>query len=164
MGHNERIRRERRRQRIIALLLVIVVSFGAYALSFLYQQNALLRVTFVPPGANATVHYMLEVADTPTKRSKGLMFRKSLAPNGGMIFIGTEDVVQKFWMQNTFISLDMIFIDKDKRVVGVLDSVPILNSEPRFVDTPSRHVVELAAGSAKRDGIVAGTVVQFSEK
>lgn len=161
MGHNERIKRDRRRQRWIALVLIFGLLFGGYALSVWYQQSLRLAVTFQPPGGKPSVRYHLEKADTPAKREKGLMFRKSLESGGGMIFFEEEDRVQRFWMRNTFISLDMIFVDKDKKVVGVVASVPILNEEPRFVDTPSRYVIELAAGSAARDGIVTGTQVQF---
>lgn len=163
MGHNERIRKERRRQRIIAVLIFVFVVCGGYLITYLYRQNALLPVTFLTEG-KPPVQYALEIADTPTKRAKGLMFRKSLGAKGGMIFLSNEDTVQKFWMENTFVSLDMIFIDRDKRVVGVLESVPILNTEPRFVDVPSRYVIELPAGSARRDEIHVGTVVQFPDK
>ena len=161
MGHNQRIKRERRRQKITALALIVVVLAGAYILSTLYDFSNRVKVTFVSPASGARIDYLLEKADTPALRSKGLMYRKKLDKRGGMIFIEDEDKIQKFWMQNTYIPLDMIFVNREKRVVGILDSVPILNTDPRFVDVPSRYVIELPAGSANRDGIVVGSQVEF---
>lgn len=161
MGLNRRIRNERKRQRLIALSLVLVVCVGAYLLSTLYDFNSRLKVTFVTPDGGQREDYLLEVADTPAARTKGLMYRKKLDRRGGMIFIDDHDEVQKFWMQNTYVSLDMIFVNNDRRVVGILDSVPILNTEPRFVDQPSRYVIELPAGTARKDGIVVGSRVEF---
>jgi len=99
---------------------------------------------------------VLELADTPQKRELGLMYRKQLAPNHGMIFVFPEEAVQSFWMKNTYISLDMIFLNKDLKVVGILESVPILNSEMRKIEKVSQYVVEINALEAEKLQIAEG--------
>ena len=100
--------------------------------------------------------FVLEVARTPKDKEIGLMFRTAMAPDRGMIFVSSQDTVQVFWMKNTYLSLDMLFLDRQLAVVGMLQNVPILNESPRKVDEPSRYVVELVAGTAARIGIRTG--------
>lgn len=79
----------------------------------------------------------------------------------GMIFVYPAPVNQSFWMKNTYIPLDMIFVGQNWKVAGVLQNVPISNTEPRSVDKDFMYVIELNAGSAKKGGIVAGSKVEF---
>lgn len=92
---------------------------------------------------------------------RGLMYRRELAENRGMLFLMKRREVQGFWMQNTLIPLDMIFIDDDYSVVGVVrDTVP-MDKTTRSVDKPSRYVLEVNAGWAKRHKVDAGTRARF---
>jgi uncharacterized protein len=160
MGLKSRLRKERQRQSLIALSIILALLLGGYAISMLYDERKKMQVVFET--ANGKSEFVLEVADTPAKQAKGLMYRKALAKNGGMIFIKQTDQVERFWMRNTFVSLDMLFVDAEKKVVGILESVPILNDEPREIGKPSRYVIELLAGTAKREGITIGTKVSFN--
>ena len=110
-----------------------------------------------------------EIADTPAKAEKGLMFRKSLAENGGMLFIFEEEAPRVFWMKNTFIDLDMIFIDADGVVTSVAANVPRSYSytpdhKVAYVPGRGRYVLELAAGGAKKHNIEEGSKIEFKLK
>ena len=103
----------------------------------------------------------VEVASTWEARERGLMYRRHLAQDRGMLFVFEEDAVQSFWMKNTFISLDMIFIDAHRRVVGVVAGATPHSLDPRTVGRPSRYVVEVNAGWCKANGVAAGAEVRF---
>lgn len=113
------------------------------------------QVRFLVPPHDVTV--AVEVARDPQDRARGLMFRTSLDALGGMIFIFDEEAIHPFWMKNTYIPLDMIFISEAKIVVGVLENVPPRTTTSRSVDLPSRYVVEVNAGFARAHRITVGT-------
>jgi uncharacterized membrane protein (UPF0127 family) len=120
------------------------------------------EVVFVASDGSKRATFNLEVVDSEPLRQKGLMFRDSLPENGGMLFIFDESEQLSFWMKNTKIPLDMIFIGSDRTVQGILESVPPMNEEPRYIpNTQSRYVVELAAGSSSRAGIRVGDTVRW---
>lgn len=108
--------------------------------------------------------FALEVARTPEQVAQGLMFRESLAPRSGMIFIFEAVEPRAFWMKNCHFPLDMVFTTRDGTVVDVLENVPPCESDP-CPSYPSRApadtVVELAAGDAKRHGIVPGARLSY---
>lgn len=89
------------------------------------------------------------------------MHRQRMDEDAGMLFLFDRSSVQSFWMKNTLIALDMIFIDENLRVVGVVENAEPLTLGPRTVGAPSRHVLEVNAGVAARHGIATGTVVEF---
>lgn len=98
----------------------------------------------------------VEVAATDKQREIGLMFRRRLDPGTGMLFIMETERQQVFWMKNTLIPLDMVFVASDRRVVGVVENAEPLTLSPRAVDGASRFVVELPGGFARASGIAAG--------
>ena len=114
---------------------------------------ATLPVVFAEAGG-AKVE--VEIARNEHDVTRGLMYRTEMAPDHGMLFRMPNREEQIFWMRNTCISLDMIFLDDDGTVVGVLDRVPILNELPRTVRRPSRYVLEVNAGWAAAHGVRAG--------
>ncbi len=110
--------------------------------------------------ASGDVPVQVEVADTPAERSRGLMFRRELAPDRGMIFVFDEVSDHEFWMKNTYIPLDMIFVSSDRRVVGVVNAAP-LDETAVGVGKPSKYVIEVNAGFARKYGIDGGTLVRL---
>lgn len=112
---------------------------------------------FVGPSGAITGNFQLELATNLEERRKGLMYRKpgEMEANQGMLFVFPNESKLSFWMENTYISLDMIFLNKSMDVVGILSDVPILTRTPREVEADSMYVVELLAGAAKRNGIMA---------
>lgn len=99
----------------------------------------------------------VEIADSPGERSQGLMNRQTLGADRGMIFMFPSDDVQSFWMKNTLIPLDMIFVNSALEVVGVVASAEPMTTTPRTVDAPSAYVVEVNGGFAAANGIANGT-------
>jgi uncharacterized membrane protein (UPF0127 family) len=103
----------------------------------------------------------LEVARTESQREQGLMNRTQLAPHTGMIFVFDGDGPVAFWMKNTLVPLDMVFIGADGVVRRVYANVAVVS--PALPDEAipreageAKFVIELSSGEAARDGIVAG--------
>lgn len=95
------------------------------------------------------------------------MSRTSLAPQTGMIFVFTSDSRVSFWMKDTLVPLDMIFVAADGTVRKVFARVAVVAPETPDAKIPietaqARYVIELSAGEAARDGIVAGTQLRFA--
>ena len=107
------------------------------------------------------VVFRVEVAVTREQHARGLMYRTQMDPDAGMIFVFDEPTVQTFWMRNTYLPLDMIFIGADRRIVGIVqDAVPETDTERR-VGAPSQYVLEIGGGLAARLGIHRGAEVDF---
>jgi len=103
----------------------------------------------------------VEVAKTPAQRERGLMYRERLDPDAGMIFIFDRDEDQSFWMKNTVIPLDMIFITRDLVVTGVVADATPFSLDSLTCGRPSRYVLEVNGGFAARHRIAAGTPVEL---
>ena len=120
------------------------------------------RVIFEVPGIGA-VPVRVEIARTPAQRARGLMYRRSLEADAGMLFVYPYPRLRTFWMRNTFVSLDMIFVGRDRRVAGVVERTVPLSEEPCEVDAPAQYIVEVNAGFAREHGIFAGVPVTFED-
>ena len=105
--------------------------------------------------------FQVEVADTPAKRELGLQYRRDLAPDHGMIFLFPSEAQQSFWMKNTPIPLDMIFIGKDRRIVGIVEQAAPFSLDPRSVAAASQYVLEINGGLSRRYGLKVGDSVRF---
>jgi uncharacterized protein len=107
------------------------------------------------------VAFYVEIADSPAKRELGLQYRRDLAADRGMIFLFPAESEQTFWMKNTPIPLDMIFISRDLKIVGIVEQTVPFSLDPRSVGAPSQFVLEINGGLAKRYGIQSGDRVRF---
>jgi uncharacterized membrane protein (UPF0127 family) len=108
--------------------------------------------------------FTVEIADTVEKRIKGLMFRKNIPQNYGMLFVFEREEIQGFWMKNTVINLDIIFLDKDKRVVHIISNVPPCQKEPCPVyrsARPAKYVLELRGERLKSLDLKVGDLIFF---
>jgi uncharacterized membrane protein (UPF0127 family) len=103
----------------------------------------------------------VELARTEAERERGLMFRRELAPDAGMLFLFDEPAVHEFWMKNTLIPLDMIFIAEDGRIAGIVARAVPGDLSPRTAGGPSRYVLEVAGGWADAHGVAPGDRVRF---
>ncbi|WP_437594601.1 DUF192 domain-containing protein [Sorangium sp. So ce1000] len=103
----------------------------------------------------------VEIARREPERARGLMYRTSMAENRGMIFVFQQPSNHSFWMHNTCIPLDMLFIDADGTIVGIEENTPTLDDSTFEVGCPSTYVLELNAGWARRHGVVAGQKVRL---
>jgi uncharacterized protein len=121
-----------------------------------------------PSGPTARIHagggpvdVAVEVVSTPAAMARGLMYRQSLADGHGMIFVFQQDADHEFWMKNTYIPLDMIFIAVDGRIVGIHANATPLSEAGVSVGRPSRYVLEVPGGYAARRGIAPGDRVEL---
>lgn len=108
--------------------------------------------------------FLLEVADTPLERQRGLMERSSLPDDHAMIFVYSSETVLQFWMFNTLISLDIVFVDGGLTVVDVqrMDPEPGVPSDRLTIypsAVPARYAIEMNAGRAGACGIEEGDAV-----
>ncbi len=103
----------------------------------------------------------VEIAKSDEARQRGLMFRRELPPDRGMIFLFDSTAEHGFWMRNTLLSLDMIFLGEDRAVVGVVERAEPRTDTVRTVKKPSRYVVEVAAGEAAAHAVGVGTRAVF---
>jgi YVTN family beta-propeller protein len=105
----------------------------------------------------------VDVANDPEEQSRGLMFRKSMEWNNGMLFVYEDVKYLSFWMKNTYIPLDMIFADKDLRIVDIKQDVqPCLQEDicPSYPSKqPAKYVLEVNAGFVQQNGIRVGDVL-----
>ncbi len=114
----------------------------------------------LPTQDGGSTKLTVELALTQDEHSKGLMYRTSMPEDHGMLFV-MERKVQHFWMRNTCLALDMLFIDTDGTISGVLENVPTLNEEERTVGCPTPYVLEVNAGWVRRHGVRPGTKVSL---
>ena len=118
-----------------------------------------VRVTF-PEASGLSVDAELVRSEHDTMR--GLMYRTSMSEDRGMLFDLRVREDHKFWMHNTCIPLDMLFVDEDGFIVGIVENAPTLNDESRGVGCPSRWVLEVNAGWTRRHGVKAGGFAKWS--
>lgn len=126
------------------------------------DRRRLAEVGF-PDGSRLKV----ELAETPEERERGLMFRTALGPEEGMLFVFDSDAGLSFWMKNTFVDLDMAWLDASGKVTVLHENVP--RSRPGMGDAEvatrsgrGLYVLELAAGQAARRKVAVGSVLSLS--
>ncbi|MFB6147398.1 MAG: DUF192 domain-containing protein [Candidatus Nanohaloarchaea archaeon] len=141
-------------------LLSVTVAVAAAAST----AGETVRAEFQLPGENPVVS--LEVADTPRERKKGLMFRRSLQNGTGMLFVFQEEKRRAFWMKNTYIPLDIIYLDAEKEVVDIDQAdpqpgVPDRKLERYWSDSPAKYVIEVRQGFSARQGLEEGAEASF---
>jgi uncharacterized protein len=141
------------------LALLAAAAFGLLALPAAAMDTDTL---VIQTGNGARHRFEVEVARTPEEHERGLMFRDAMAADHGMLFDFAPPQRVAFWMKNTKLPLDMVFIGDDGRVAGVTaDAVPY-SEEPIPSPGPVRAVLELNAGTGRRLGIRPGDKVAGS--
>jgi hypothetical protein len=115
------------------------------------------------PEGRPEVRVRVELARTGQEHGRGLMFREHLDPDAGMLFLYENEDIRRFWMRNTLIPLDMLFISGDHRVVGIVKNAEPQTDTVRQVDRPSQFVLEVNGGFAATNGITVGTPVEFRD-
>jgi uncharacterized protein len=99
----------------------------------------------------------VEVAATRDAQTRGLMWRTELAEGKGMLFVFNGESVHSFWMRNTLIPLDMLFITTDGTVAGIVERAEPQTTSSRTVNKPSKYVLEVPGGWCAKLGVVAGS-------
>jgi uncharacterized membrane protein (UPF0127 family) len=122
------------------------------------------ELQFLRRDGSTAVSITIEIADTPEARIKGLMERWSFPDLHGMLFIFDRAEAQGFWMHNTPLSLDMIFVDENRRILNMAESTTPMSKQTYGSRGPAKYVVEVRAGFSKRHGIEEGMSIQWQAK
>ena len=103
----------------------------------------------------------LKVANTNYQRERGLMFVKKMSPNEGMLFDYKIDGYHSVWMKNTFIPLDVLFLDSRYKIIDYVENTIPHNLDSISIDKKSRYIIELNGGTAKRMNLEKGKKINF---
>ncbi|BAV94875.1 hypothetical protein JBKA6_0862 [Ichthyobacterium seriolicida] len=107
----------------------------------------------------------IEIANTDIERAQGLMYRSEMLENRGMLFIFEVDQVHSFWMKNTRIPLDILYINKDKEVINIVENARPKNTKNiPSSDGPCLYVLEINGGLSSKWNIKKGTKIDWIEK
>jgi uncharacterized membrane protein (UPF0127 family) len=112
-------------------------------------------------GGQRSIPVRVELALTGPQRERGLMFRNHLEPDTGMLFLFPSPAPLTFWMKNTLIPLDMIFIDSNRRILGIVENAEPETETGRHVEGNSQYVLEIGGGLSQKWGVAAGSTVDF---
>lgn len=108
---------------------------------------------FQRPDSSIITRIVIEFSETPEEQAQGLMFRRTMPERGGMLFVNQEEVMKSFWMRNTAISLDILFVDAAGEIVNIVTNTTPFSDEQVLSTAPAQYVVEVKAGFTARYGI-----------
>lgn len=176
---NRRKPATRRMTIIFFLFLIPLVVFLIYAMDFLKDRKTtdsaqsqevklenLYRIDgqlqFRSSENDSITTILIEIADTPQARERGLMYRFYMPENMGMLFIYTEEQHLGYWMKNTHIPLDILYADKDFRILSIYENTSPQSEETLPSRSKAKHVIEVNGGFVSRHGIKAGDYFSYS--
>jgi hypothetical protein len=145
-----------RRLPVFLLFLVVFVAAGHAQTLQTFDKSSLVIETATGPR-----RFDVELALTAAQQEQGLMFRAKLAPDAGMLFDFGDTAPRGFWMKNTLIPLDMLFIGADGRIVDIHERAVPLSEAVILSAVPARAVLELNGGTVTRLGIKVGDLVSY---
>ncbi len=116
-----------------------------------------LPVVTIDASGGENVEVRVEIADGPFERARGLMYRKSLGEDRGMLFVFSRDQELSFWMKNTRIPLSIAYIDSKGRITDILDMKPLDDKPPHYVSSePAQYALEVNQGFFDEHGVKVG--------
>ena len=143
-------------------MLLLVLSIAAGACSHATQAQKRGEPEVILTTRAGEQHVKVEIARNDPERARGLMYRQTLEPGRGMIFLFDHPQKLTFWMKNTYIPLDMIFLGADQHVVYVEENAEPLTLTARGTeDADSQFVLEVPGGWARAHGVERGVAVKF---
>ena len=122
------------------------------------------ELTFISAKNTFIATIDIEVADTPEKRTMGMMYRNSLGENQGMLFVFSQEDYQSFWMKNTAVPLDMIFVNAKNEVVTIHENTTPYSPQSYSSTKPAQFVVEVNAGFVAEHGITVGDRIRWQRR
>ena len=160
-------------KKVVIIIIGIIISIGVFGALYFNEtsQGAMdfdksidYSQVFIY-STNSEIMVNVEVADTPQKQSQGLMSRENLKLDHGMLFIFDDESILSFWMKDTLIPLDMIFVDETFRIINVVDNALPCNIEPcpdYSSEKPAKYVLEVNAGFVETNDIEAGDFISIN--
>jgi len=145
-----------------AFLFAFGLVACAYAAEILGPQPTLPQAPLIIESAKGPVRFTVEMATSWPQQERGLMFRKALGPNAGMLFDFTTESEQSFWMKNTLIPLDMLFIKANGTIARIAANAKPLSEDSVPSYEPVRAVLEIPGGRAAELGLKPGDKVRQS--
>ncbi|MSP66241.1 MAG: DUF192 domain-containing protein [Flavobacteriaceae bacterium] len=111
---------------------------------------------FVDQNEDTIASFRLELAENAAETAQGMMYRRSVPDGSGMLFIMAEERPQSFWMRNTYVPLDIIYLKADGEVVSIQANAQPMSDMPLPSDGPAKYVLEIAGGRSAQFGIKPG--------
>ena len=147
------------RRTVLSLIAALGIVFAGTAARAQLERFPTAELTIVT--AQGPRKFTIELASTPAQMEQGLMFRRSLAPDAGMLFDFKTATVATMWMKNTLLPLDMLFVDAQGRIVNIHQRAVQQSLDTIAAAAPVRAVIELNGGTAERLGIKPGDRVLY---
>jgi uncharacterized protein len=123
-----------------------------------------LRTVVIDASGGKRVEVLVEIADGPFERMRGLMYRTALGRDRGMLFVYEEEQELSFWMRNTFIPLSIAFIDSERRIVDIQNMRPLDDRPPHYVSSePAQYALEVNRGFFEQRDVIVGDRVELPE-
>lgn len=153
---------------VAAVVAVLIFKKGKNSDAFQTESleipfNKQGSLTFLSADNNDTISTIdIEIADNNQRRARGLMYRKSLPADAGMLFIFDVEEIQGFWMKNTYIPLDMLFVNANNEIITIHANTTPLREWNYASTKPALYVVEVNAGYCIQKNITEGDKINFS--
>lgn len=165
-------------KKIVVIILVIILILGGLILTGVFNFSKKLPVTttentviqepkFTKEGelifTKNKEKLTIEIADNDEETTQGLMYRRTMPDSCGMLFIFPNSEPRNFWMKNTYLPLDILFLNESKKIVTIqANRIPFSEEQiPSYQD--AKYVLEVNAGYCKRKGIEKGDMIEFSK-
>ncbi len=151
--------------KVVAIIVLIAVAVFFIVNNFINNNGPEVKyytfkkegeLTFTDSLGNTKIKIDLEIADNEYERQLGLMNRKSMEESQGMLFIFQYERLQSFWMRNTLIPLDMMFVNKDNKIITIHKNTKTLSAQSYPSTAPAIYVVEVVGGFTDKYNIVIG--------
>ncbi len=105
----------------------------------------------------------IEIADNDFEQQTGLMYRKKMDNDKGMLFVFDKSEIKSFYMKNTYISLDIIYIDAENTIINIVKNAEPLNETSLYSDAPAKYVLEINAGLSEKWDVKKGDKISFTK-
>lgn len=150
------------------ILILMGIAIVAFIYSSIPKSTAPVGPRFTKEGeltisrdGSELAQLDIEFANTPEDIQQGLMYRRSMDEDKGMLFLMPDIDMQSFWMLNTYIPLDIIFVDAEKRIVNIAANTTPHSIDPVKSTGPAKYVLEVNAGYGQRKGLKAGDLLNW---
>ena len=119
---------------------------------------------FIRPDSSISARIFIEIAESPEAQATGLMYRRSLPEKGGMLFIDGAPSMRSFWMKNTALSLDILFVDEAGEIVNIVKRTTPYSEEQILSTGPAQYVVEVRAGFTDKFSITDNDRISWERR